>query len=85
MRSIGGSNLAEQRRPDLDVEEFFALDEAFHHALLRLSGHGSAWATVVSAKGHLDRARRLGAGGRVVECRDVSRAVPARGQEDARL
>jgi GntR family transcriptional regulator, rspAB operon transcriptional repressor len=53
-------NLAAQRRPGLDVEEFFALDEAFHHALLRLSGHGNAWTTVVSAKGHLDRARRLG-------------------------
>ena len=53
-------NLAEQQRPGLGLEEFFALDEAFHHALLRLSGHGSAWATVVSAKGHLDRARRLG-------------------------
>jgi DNA-binding GntR family transcriptional regulator len=53
-------NLAAQHRPDLSVEEFFALDEAFHHALLRLSGHGSAWATVESAKGHLDRARRLG-------------------------
>lgn len=53
-------NLAEQQRPGLDLEDFFELDEAFHHALLRLSGHGSAWATVVSAKGHLDRARRLG-------------------------
>ncbi|MEU6117046.1 GntR family transcriptional regulator [Streptomyces sp. NPDC047117] len=53
-------NLAEQRRPGLGLEEFFELDETFHHALLRLSGHGSAWATVVSAKGHLDRARRLG-------------------------
>ncbi|MFI9024053.1 GntR family transcriptional regulator [Streptomyces sp. NPDC053560] len=53
-------NLAEQRRPGLGLEEFFELDEAFHHTLLRLSGHGSAWATVVSAKGHLDRARRLG-------------------------
>jgi GntR family transcriptional regulator, rspAB operon transcriptional repressor len=53
-------NLARQRRRGLDVEEFFALDEAFHHALLRLAGHGNAWATVVSAKGHLDRARRLG-------------------------
>ncbi len=53
-------NLAEQERPGLDLEDFFELDEAFHHALLRLSGHGSAWATVVSAKGHLDRARRLG-------------------------
>jgi DNA-binding GntR family transcriptional regulator len=53
-------NLAAQRRRGRDVEEFFALDEAFHHALLRLAGHGNAWATVVSAKGHLDRARRLG-------------------------
>ncbi|OZM79205.1 GntR family transcriptional regulator [Pseudonocardia sp. MH-G8] len=53
-------NLSAQRRPGLDVEEFFALDEAFHHALLRLSGHGNAWTTVVAAKGHLDRARRLG-------------------------
>lgn len=54
------SNLEEQQRPDLDLEEFFELDEAYHHALLRLSGHGNAWATVVAAKGHLDRARRLG-------------------------
>ncbi|MFF1416272.1 GntR family transcriptional regulator [Streptomyces sp. NPDC058280] len=53
-------NLEEQQRPGLDLEEFFELDEAFHQTLLRLSGHGSAWATVVSAKGHLDRARRLG-------------------------
>ncbi|TLS40467.1 GntR family transcriptional regulator [Streptomyces montanus] len=54
------ANLEEQRRPDLGLEEFFALDEAFHQGLLRLSGHGNAWATVVAAKGHLDRARRLG-------------------------
>lgn len=54
------SNLEEQQRPNLDVEGFFELDEAFHQTLLQLSGHGSAWATVVSAKGHLDRARRLG-------------------------
>ncbi len=53
-------NLEEQRRPGLGLEDFFELDEAFHQTLLRLSGHGSAWATVVSAKGHLDRARRLG-------------------------
>ncbi|MFC5951438.1 GntR family transcriptional regulator [Pseudonocardia lutea] len=53
-------NLEEQRRAGLTVEDFFALDEAFHHGLLRLAGHGRAWATVVSAKGHLDRARRLG-------------------------
>ncbi|MFF5563149.1 GntR family transcriptional regulator [Streptomyces sp. NPDC012623] len=53
-------NLEAQQRPGLDLEGFFELDEAFHQCLLRLSGHGSAWATVVSAKGHLDRARRLG-------------------------
>lgn len=54
------ANLERQRRPGIDLEEFFALDEAFHHGLLRLSGHANAWATVVAAKGHLDRARRLG-------------------------
>jgi GntR family transcriptional regulator, rspAB operon transcriptional repressor len=54
------ANLVAQRAPGLGVEDFFALDEEFHHGLLRLAGHGSAWATVVSAKGHLDRARRLG-------------------------
>ncbi|WP_219413056.1 GntR family transcriptional regulator [Pseudonocardia nigra] len=54
------ANLDRQLSPDIDVEEFFALDEAFHHGLLELSGHASAWPTVVSAKGHLDRARRLG-------------------------
>jgi DNA-binding GntR family transcriptional regulator len=53
-------NLGEQQRPGLDLEGFFELDEAFHQGLLRLSGHGSAWTTVASAKGHLDRARRLG-------------------------
>ena len=54
------ANLEQQRAPGLDVEKFFELDEAFHHRLLRLSGHGRAWSTVVAAKGHLDRARRLG-------------------------
>ncbi|MEB3367266.1 GntR family transcriptional regulator [Saccharopolyspora mangrovi] len=53
-------NLTRQRSPEIDVEEFFALDEEFHRGLLRLSGHERAWPTVVSAKGHLDRARRLG-------------------------
>lgn len=53
-------NLARQRSAEVDVEEFFALDEEFHRGLLRLSGHERAWPTVVSAKGHLDRARRLG-------------------------
>lgn len=53
-------NLSRQQTPGIDLEEFFGLDEAFHHGLLRLSGHGSAWSIVMSAKGHLDRARRLG-------------------------
>jgi DNA-binding GntR family transcriptional regulator len=53
-------NLARQRRPGLGLEEFFALDEAFHQGLMRLSGHGNVWTTVAAAKGHLDRARRLG-------------------------
>jgi DNA-binding GntR family transcriptional regulator len=54
------ANLDRQQAPGIDLEEFFALDEAFHHGLLQLSGHARAWSTVVSAKGHLDRARRLG-------------------------
>lgn len=54
------TNLDQQRAPGIGLEEFFDLDEAFHHGLLRLSGHERAWSTVVSAKGHLDRARRLG-------------------------
>ncbi|GCB51819.1 GntR family transcriptional regulator [Streptomyces sp. NL15-2K] len=53
-------NLKRQRRADLGLEEFFALDEAFHQGLMRLSGHGDVWTTVAAAKGHLDRARRLG-------------------------
>lgn len=53
-------NLRRQRRADIGLEEFFALDEEFHQGLLRLAGHGNAWTTVVAAKGHLDRARRLG-------------------------
>lgn len=54
------ANLADQQRAGLTMDGFFELDERFHHGLLRLSGHGNAWSTVVSAKGHLDRARRLG-------------------------
>ncbi|ANB09833.1 GntR family transcriptional regulator [Streptomyces ambofaciens] len=53
-------NLVRQGRKDLDLEEFFGLDEAFHQGLMRLSGHGNVWTTVAAAKGHLDRARRLG-------------------------
>ncbi|MBZ6092648.1 GntR family transcriptional regulator [Streptomyces olivaceus] len=54
------ANLERQRRAGLDREEFFALDELFHRDLMRLSGHGNSWVAVAAAKGHLDRARRLG-------------------------
>ncbi|WP_460021855.1 FCD domain-containing protein [Kineosporia succinea] len=53
-------NLERQQVPGIDREEFFRLDEEFHHHLLSLSGHGNSWSAVASAKGHLDRARRLG-------------------------
>ena len=53
-------NLAQQVTADRDAEVFFRLDEDFHHGLLRLAGHERVWPTVVAAKGHLDRARRLG-------------------------
>jgi len=54
------ANLHRQHAPDIDLEEFFTLDGEFHQGLLRLGGHANAWPTVVAAKGHLDRARRLG-------------------------
>jgi DNA-binding GntR family transcriptional regulator len=54
------ANLRQQHASDIEVEGFFALDEQFHHGLLRLGGHANVWSTVVAAKGHLDRARRLG-------------------------
>jgi len=53
-------NIDRQHAPDIPVEEFFELDEQFHHGLLGLGGHPNVWSTVVAAKGHLDRARRLG-------------------------
>jgi DNA-binding GntR family transcriptional regulator len=45
-----------------DAERFFALDDAFHREMLALAGHGNSWTAVQAAKGHLDRARRLGLG-----------------------
>ena len=54
------TNLADQHAPEIGLEDFFALDEAFHQGLLQLGGHDRVWPTVVAAKGHLDRARRLG-------------------------
>lgn len=53
-------NLAQQQQADDDPDAFFLLDEDFHLGLLRLAGHERTWPTVVAAKGHLDRARRLG-------------------------
>jgi DNA-binding GntR family transcriptional regulator len=54
------ANLSAQHAPGIGLEEFFALDEAFHQGVLQLGGHDGVWPTVVAAKGHLDRARRLG-------------------------
>jgi DNA-binding GntR family transcriptional regulator len=53
-------NLDRQRLAADDIEDFFRLDEEFHRGLLGLAGHERTWPTVVAAKGHLDRARRLG-------------------------
>lgn len=53
-------NLVRQQDADDDPDAFFALDEEFHLGLLRLAGHERTWPTVSAAKGHLDRARRLG-------------------------
>lgn len=53
-------NIALQRLADGDLEEFFRLDELFHQGLMRLAGHEGTWPSVVAAKTHLDRARRLG-------------------------
>ncbi|WP_407341966.1 GntR family transcriptional regulator [Pengzhenrongella phosphoraccumulans] len=53
-------NLALQRLVESDFEQFFILDELFHQGLMRLAGHEGTWPSVVAAKGHLDRARRLG-------------------------
>ncbi|MDR0489209.1 MAG: GntR family transcriptional regulator [Propionibacteriaceae bacterium] len=42
-----------------DLTTFINLDEDFHHKLLDLAGHGTAWTALASAKSHLDRARML--------------------------
>jgi DNA-binding GntR family transcriptional regulator len=42
-----------------DHEAFFLLDDAFHAALMRATGHETAWPIVGQAKSQLDRARRL--------------------------
>ena len=50
-------NLTQQQVAELDREEFLQLDAEFHRNLLSLSGHGTAWAALASAKGYLGRAR----------------------------
>jgi GntR family transcriptional regulator, rspAB operon transcriptional repressor len=42
-----------------DLESFFRLDDEFHAALMRATGHEAAWPIVGQAKSQLDRARRL--------------------------
>ena len=49
--------IAAQR--EADAPTFFALDDDFHRSLMAAAGHESAWRIVGSAKGHLDRVRRL--------------------------
>ena len=53
-------NLAAQAKVTHDFRTFFDLDEAFHRGLMGLAGHEQSWSNVAAAKGHLDRARRLG-------------------------
>ncbi len=42
-----------------DPKPFFADDEGFHAALMRMAGHGRAWRVVEAAKGQHDRVRCL--------------------------
>ena len=64
--SADGTAIAELREliavqgATTDIDTFFEFDEQFHRSLLAVGGHGNAWRTVVGAKAHLDRARRLG-------------------------
>lgn len=54
------NNLDQQDKVGDDLRAFFSLDESFHRGLMAMAGHEGSWATVVAAKGHLDRARMLG-------------------------
>jgi DNA-binding GntR family transcriptional regulator len=54
-----------------DSERFFELDEEFHKLLLGLSSHDGIWSTVIAAKAHLDRARRLS----LVDARPLSTLI----------
>lgn len=55
LRSIIGQQ--EQCARDRNPELFYELDEAFHNAIARISGHTRVWQVVVQAKVHFDRVR----------------------------
>jgi GntR family transcriptional regulator, rspAB operon transcriptional repressor len=57
------TEIVERQRAVVDRADFYPLDEEFHRYLLGVADHAGAWATVSSAKGHLDRARYLGLSG----------------------
>jgi len=54
-------NLAgqEHARADGDLDSFYNLDDAFHHALCDLSRHPTVWSISHRAQSHLNRIRRL--------------------------
>jgi len=83
------ANLAQQELAEDDLDQFFLLDEQFHHGLLRLAHHEGTWQSVVAAKAHLDRARRLGLHDRslhdfTVQHTEVLDALLSGGAEEAR-
>ncbi|RUM20473.1 GntR family transcriptional regulator [Rhizobium vallis] len=41
-----------------EVDEFFALDNEFHHIICRCAGFGEVWQTIHYSTGQLDRVRR---------------------------
>lgn len=42
-----------------DLEAFHELDERTHHAVFAIAGVSSTWSSVLAARAHLDRVRRL--------------------------
>ncbi|HET9185621.1 MAG TPA: GntR family transcriptional regulator [Solirubrobacterales bacterium] len=54
-------NLAAQKRATEsgDIEAWYLLDEAYHHALCDLSGHPTVWSVSERAKSHINRVRRI--------------------------
>jgi DNA-binding GntR family transcriptional regulator len=54
-------NLAAQKRAAEggDLEAWYLLDDAYHHALCDLSGHPTVWSVSERAKSHVNRVRRI--------------------------